>query len=791
MATTKADFIDQARKRWHLAATADEKQRERELEDLKFYAGDQWPADLLRSRAGQSIGSGNNQQIVPARPSLVINKTREPVRQILNQERQSDLGISLIPADDWGEDVGPIDHTEIELREGLVRRIQRDSEASDARTWAFARAVIGGRGYWLVMTRYVPGKSADQEVYIERIYNQASVLLDPSHEQPDGSDAEWGFYGTDMLWSVFKAEYPKARVSTVDSDEEWRALGDEAPEWFTGDGDHRSMRVVNYYYTERESKTLYHLSNGRAAYKDELDSLPPDVTVLTDAKGKELTHTETVKSIKWCKLNGVEVLDETDWPGHWIPIIKTVGDELQPYDQERRCEGVVRPMREACKGNNYIVSKFVERVGLTSIPPVMMADGQDEGFEAEWDAINTRALSRLHYNMKDSFGNMAPPPFRADFRAEIGDIATGMQIFGEAIQATSVMPETSLGHIDPTVKSGKLAQALIEQGDRGTSNFLDNLVRSLRHEARVVNDLLYPIYGRPGRLARMMNGQGEMSAVLIDQPFTTQGEGPMARPQPVQVPQGQPLPPGAKQYHLTEHANFNVAVKVSRTIETRRMQIAQFLGELIGSSPDQMAIVGDKLWQYLDVPDHEEIEERYKLMLAPPIQQMLSGKKPIPPEVQQQMAQMEQMVQALSKELEAKTRIIETDQIKAMQQLEIAKVKGETDTQLKLAELEKDRQEKVAELTSKEAIELRKLEVQLEIEMAKLGSAEAAARAKAEMDSLHLHSEREQAEADRAEGSIQADLDRQAEKDARADESVERERDREVAVAKTTQGETA
>ena len=39
-------------------------------------------------------------------------------------------------------------------------------------------ATIAGRGYWLVNTRYVPGKTRDQEVYIHRIYNQASVLLE-------------------------------------------------------------------------------------------------------------------------------------------------------------------------------------------------------------------------------------------------------------------------------------------------------------------------------------------------------------------------------------------------------------------------------------------------------------------------------------------------------------------------------------------------------------------------------------------------------------------------------------
>lgn len=641
----RAAFLKLARDRFKMAQEADTRQRGRELEDLRFYAGEQWDQDLLDTRKGQSLGTGTTTQVVPARPSLTINKTREPVRQVLNQERQSEMGIELVPADDWGGLTGPVDHTEIELREGLVRRIQRDSEAADARTWAFSRAAIAGRGYWLVMTRYVPGKTSDQEVYIQRIYNQSSVTLDPSHEQPDGSDCEWGFIGSDVPFEQYKAEFGvrngKAnRLTSRDfSDNDWRSLGDEAPDWFTTDDTTkmRFVRVVDYYYTVRESRSLAMFEDGRAEWVDELpDGIDPALYT---------TRHVVTKKIKWAKLDGCDddVLEETDWPGHYLPIIKVVGEELQPYDKERRCEGIVRPMIDPCKGNNYVISKFVERVGLTPIPPIVMVGGQDEGYEAEWDAANTRTLSRLHYNQRDSFGAPAPPPFRPDARAEIGDLAMGVQMFNDAIVSTSRVPETALGHIDPSVKSGKLAKALIQQAEMGTSNYLDNLKRSIRHEARVVNDLLFPIYGRTGRLARMMNPAGKMSSVLIGQPFVTQGEGPQARP--IRAPEGTP---NAKTYALTQDAEFNVAVKVSRSTDTRREQITQLIGEIIAADPQQMAIIGDILWKYADAPEHEELEKRYRVMLAPPVQAVVSGQQAIPPEAQQKLAQAEQMIQQLS-----------------------------------------------------------------------------------------------------------------------------------------------
>ncbi len=84
------EFIELARKRFKQANDADTEQRERELADLKFYAGDQWPEDIASSRKGTPANTQAGIPPITARPTLVINKVREPVRQVLNQERQAD-----------------------------------------------------------------------------------------------------------------------------------------------------------------------------------------------------------------------------------------------------------------------------------------------------------------------------------------------------------------------------------------------------------------------------------------------------------------------------------------------------------------------------------------------------------------------------------------------------------------------------------------------------------------------------------------------------------------------------
>lgn len=639
-----AKFLKLARDRFKQAEDADHDQRERELADLRFYAGEEWPAEAVKARQAQGgTGGVSGLPPVPARPTFNLYKIREPVHQVLNDERGSDMGIELVPADDFGELVGDQDETEIELREGLVRRIQRDSKAADARTWAFGRSTIAGRGFYGVMTRFMPGKTWDQEVYIHRFYNQASVSIDPSHEQPDGSDSEFGFVGVDMGEGQYKAEHPKVFGKKNDNigltSDQFRALGDEMPGWFTSEGETRSYRVVDYWYTERETRTLALLPDGSASWEDEL----PD--------GVEPTDTRDViqKTIQWAKIDGTQILDETDWPGPDMPIIKVLAEELQPYDKERRAEGMVRPAHDSLYGFDAMVSKFVETVGLAPIPPFQLDPLQIVGYEQWYQLANTRTMPYLPYVKWDAQGREYGPPNRTDSSAGniIQALGAGIQIFSENIQSATGVPDSRVGrNQDSHLKSGTALNALQQASQRGTSNYLDNLKRSIRYEGQIINNLLYPIYGqRPGRLARIMTIEGESQTIRVNAPAQPQQGMPGQSPAPGQPTQGQPAP---KAYKLTKDASFNVIVKVTRAFDSRRTEEATTIADLLQANPMFMTWFGDLFFKNQDGPGHQEMAERAKLMLDPKIQAMIEQKaqgQDIPPQVQQQMAQMHQQLQ--------------------------------------------------------------------------------------------------------------------------------------------------
>jgi len=130
------------------------------------------------------------------------------------------------------------------------------------------------------------------------------------------------------------------------------------------------------------------------------------------------------------------------------------------------------------------------------------------------------------------------------------------------------------------------------------------------------------------------------------------------------------------------------------------------------------------------------------------------GPEPSVPELQQQMSQMQQIIQALTKELEQKTRIIETDEVKYGRDVQLAQMKTSSDGD-----------DKARKVHSDLLMQMRDLEVKLEIELAKIGSALAMKRGEIEMQLLHHHDDMTVAREERESAETQAEMDRQAQAD--------------------------
>jgi hypothetical protein len=256
-ANTRSDDDTMAtmRHRMQMGMAALSDSREDELDDLRFMAGSpdnqwQWPADVLATR-GAVQG-----QTINARPCLTINKLPQHVRQVTNEQRQNRPAGKVIPVDD---------NADVEVAaifDGVVRHIEYMSDADVAYDTACDNQVTYGEGYIRLITEYCNEETFDQDVRIMRVRNSFSVYMDPTIQDPCGSDAEWCFVTQDMTKDEYEREFPDASpISSIMS----TAVGDESlSAWLDED----TVRIAEYFYYKRKRETLNLYPDNVSAFKN-------------------------------------------------------------------------------------------------------------------------------------------------------------------------------------------------------------------------------------------------------------------------------------------------------------------------------------------------------------------------------------------------------------------------------------------------------------------------------------------------------------------------------------------
>ena len=668
-----------AKERFKHAQEAENKQRTREKDDLRFQVPEeQWDEDARRQRLGQAVDGVPT----PARPILSIPKLDQPIQLVLNQERAAKLGVSIQPL---SPDAGVEDAI---ILEGLYRRIERDSQAHVARSWAFDRAVKCGRGAYRVRTEFDESSDnpSDQVIRIERILHQEAVYFDPSATKPDFSDGEWAFIATWMPLATFKREFPNAQEDF--SDEAFADLVNAAPEWVRGDGEKAAVLVAEYFFKQHSYQ---------------------DVTV-----GNGQTRKKDVVTVKWAKINGFEVLEEGELDGKWIPLIPVIGKELQPFDSERRWTGIIGPAKDAQRLYNYAASQAVELAALEPKAPYVGAEGQFDGHESEWQQANIRNFPYLEYKQVDVQGKPAPPPQRV--QVDMGRLGPSMQLLQQAdqfIQITSATFDPSLGRESAREKSGKAIMALQQQGDSANSHYMHNLADiSMNYEARVVLDLIPKIYDRPGRLARTLDEEGESETIMLNQPFYTDPE--TKQPIPVEEgqqppapmePQGQsgmppPAPPKVKHYDLSKGI-YSVAISIGKQRQTALQESAEEIGQILQAQPNLMPLLGPIYFENRDFPGARQIAKVLKQVRDkqfPDLDGDAEG-QPSPEQLKAQIGQMGQQMEMMGAQLEAAIKAIETDQAK--QQATLLKAQMDNETKLRIAQGDNETKLALAEISSR------------------------------------------------------------------------------------------
>jgi hypothetical protein len=620
-------YLKLAQTRWKLASDAEASSRRDSLEDLDFSIGKQWPATVLAQRE------------LDGRPCLTMNRQPQFVRQITNEQRQQRPALQINPVGDGAT-------TDLaKIFQGCVRHIETISDAEVPRDTAFDSMVRIGFGHWRIVTEEV-GPDGEQEIKIKRILNAFTVYWDPNSVEADRSDAKWCFIVEDLPPEEYKHQFPKSTLAGLS---DFTSIGDTAPQWITKE----TIRVAEYFTFQ-----------DAADIKDDDDGEP--LAEETDDAKAIRANSEHV--VMWSKISALEVLDGYDpgkpknkggkWAGSYIPIITVVGDELD-VNGKRYIAGMVRDAKDPQRMYNYWVSAATEAVALAPKAPFIAAEGQLEGYEDQWKQANNRNFSYLYYKAIDVSGKPVPPPIRSSVEPPIQAMALMIRQADTDLKATIGLYDASLGQKGPD-ESGKAILARQKQGDVSTLNYSDNMARAIRHEGRVLIDLIPKIYDTP-RIQRIINPDKSIKHVVI---YNGDSQADAAQ---------QLLSENVGEVYNIGVGSYDVTVTVGNT-NTKRQEAVNAMMEIVKAEPQLMNVFGDLLLRNMDWDGADLCADRMQKMLPPQLQDNAGDPKTQLMQAQQQLAALGQQHQQLTQIVNQQTEIIKTKQVESQAKIQIAQM---------------------------------------------------------------------------------------------------------------------
>ncbi len=634
------DILKDAQDFLKRAESCESTNRTRWTEDVKFARlGVQWPEGIKAKRDLEN------------RPTLTNNKLGVIIRQVVNDARQNRPAIKVMPQD------SKADPETAEVMTGLIRNIEQSSNADLAYDKAIDDSASGGWGYWRINLGYANGvalenvsnlgpEAFEQDICIERVMNPLSVYGDPDSDCADSSDWMECIVLEKFSKKAFEKKYPKATKSSFDNTE-WTSVPSA---WKTD----KQITVAEYW--TREEITVQIVSVQMADTMDDETGQPVmgDVVTMLEtdwqelqkdgAQGQMTTPPRPVQSYKVRQhvVTGVEVLEDREWPGIYIPIVPIYGDEVV-VEGQRYFRSLISDARGAQEQHNFWMSAATEMVGLATRMPYI---GRAGSFvDPNWKNVNKATLAYLEVPMGMEFPQRQPLPSLPSAELQLALSAS------DNVKATTGIFDASLG-ARSNETSGKAILARQREGDVSTFHFIDNQARGLRHTGKILIDLIPKVYSTP-RIVRILGEDGKPQNRQVNQPY--QATGPQG--QPAVDEQGQAI----MRMHDFKAGRYDLAVSTGPSFTTKREEAANQMIELIRAYPAAAPMIGDLLAKNLDWPGADEIAERLKKLMEMQMQPQ-QGQGQAPPQTDPAETAIK------GGELQVKQYEAETERLKVQQQ---------------------------------------------------------------------------------------------------------------------------
>jgi hypothetical protein len=616
------------------ANDAESENRQLGLEALKFSLGDQWPQYAVTSRGLE-------------RPQLTINETNTYIKRITNSQRQQRPRGKASPVDSGA------DPQIAKVITGLGRHVENNSDADHAYDTAFDFAARIGWGYWRMRTDFISEDSFNQDIYIDTLDNPFAVYFDYNSKLPDGSDAERALITDLMDKDAFKVAYPEADLNGFHD----RGAGDSDPDWVTD----KDIRIAEFYKVERKAEKLVMLTDGTVIWADEIPRIKR--LMVQAGIGVQGERDSYKRVVKWRKQTGMQILEEKDIPGRYIPVVPVYWTNIV-VDSKRMRFGVVKDAMHPAQMNNFWKTAITEYLALAPKAKWLIAEGQDEGFENEFKNANLAPNPVLHYKPTDVEGKPAPPPQR------IQPEPPPSGLIEAAFMATQDLSRV-MGVFDPAVRGGaqhksdKTLNAERSQSENTNFDGYDNLTRSIKHTWRIMLDWFPKVYDTQ-RVQRIIGEDGRDKLVTLNEKKVVDGIERVLNDVTV--------------------GTYDVVMQTGPGFDTRRQEAAQTMMELLNTPlGEKIAAVGDDvIVRDMDFYGADTLADR--LAAANPLAQ-INEDADVPPKVQM-------MVKGLQQQLQQAQQVIQGLQVEQKYKLQQTQIKEEGATKRALMKETNDAHER-------------------------------------------------------------------------------------------------
>lgn len=625
-------FFETARKRRDEAHTAWSDIYTEYTDDLKMVTGEQWNRAVVDARKNAG------------RPALTFNREHTNVQLITNAVRQNNPQVKIVPVSNGADEISAKVHN------GIIRFWNYQSQGDVARDTAVKCAASGGIGYYKKTKRYcteflgpdeIPpddGSMWNQDLATEPIQDPTTVHFDPFVRKFDFSDARYCFEEMRMPWDLYRDEFGE-EASTLD----WETLRDAGAEQW---GTEEYIVLAVYWWVEAKKKRLVRLNDDREGFYEDLfpnKSKPAKGVIVKD-------RMVTVRTIHADLINGVEKLKSTTWEGTWIPIIPVLGEETY-VDGKRILASLVRYVHDGQRLLNGYKSGIAEAIGLANRVPYTGPKGMFD--DQKWQTANINNYAFLEWTpVYDRNGQMIQAsPVRTPFEPAIQALSIASGQAADDMKAGMGIFDSSTGAA-PQEYSGISVEKRTRQADLTNFHFQDNLARAMWHEGRIDLEMVAKLIDAP-RAMQIMDQDGTISEKLITQALSDDVAGNAYSDKPYSTaPDGPRRIPGREheEHHHIDVGKYSLRVITGPGYTTKRQEEFETWAQLAQTVPQLWAAAGDIIVRNSDAEGKDQIADSLLAIMPPAIQALRKGNQPLPPEVEAQMAQGQQVIQGLQAE---------------------------------------------------------------------------------------------------------------------------------------------